>query len=173
MTVIQCNDQNISSIENIIDTSYKFVYNSEESEELNVIKFTKSISLTQQTILDIYQQTKEQAESKVWFELRKGQITASKFHKVYTKVNSLQKSNEVETESLLLTSIERKTFHSLAKKHGIAMEIHALEAVKNEMKGNHKNMSFEKPGMTISETKLYYRQVLIFNEGAIVVEILL
>ena len=65
-----------------------------------------TLEISEDVVSSIYNNTKEQANSKLWHELRKGRITASKYHNVYT------------TEELL----ERKTFETVATKNGIAKE---------------------------------------------------
>jgi len=95
----------------------------------NVAVLTKSIEIPKNTILKIYDVTKDQSDNKLWHDLRKGRITASKFHNVYTKVNFILK--DPTKDALLLTQslIKRKHFETVATKHGISMEVHAKKKV--------------------------------------------
>ena len=67
------------------------------SEAELVCGFMESLTLTEETQTAIERNTRGQADNPLWFELRKGHITASKFHDVYTKVNSVV-SNRSQTE---------------------------------------------------------------------------
>ena len=57
----------------------------------------ESLTLTEKTQTAIERNTRGQADNPLWFESRKGRITASKFHDVNTKVNSVV-SNRSQTE---------------------------------------------------------------------------
>ena len=67
------------------------------SEAELVCGFMESLTLTEETQTAIERNTRGQADNSLWFELRKGHITASKFHDVYTKVNSVV-SNRSQSE---------------------------------------------------------------------------
>ena len=105
-------------LHSVMKKSNAYVYDKDSSLESNVNKF-------------LYNNTKKQANSTLWHELRKGRITASKYHNVYTKINSVNKNSSASTNALVKELIERKTFETVATKHGIAMEIHAKEKLKN------------------------------------------
>ena len=49
------------------------------------------LKVTEEEILQIQNTTTGQSENEIWFKLRKGRITASKFYQVYTRVNTIQK----------------------------------------------------------------------------------
>ncbi len=68
--------------------SDEYVYDEDSSLESNVSKFTMTLEISEDVVSSIYINTKEQANSKLWHELRKGRMTASKYHNVYTKINS-------------------------------------------------------------------------------------
>ena len=67
------------------------------SEAELVRGFMESLTLTEEIQTAIEQNTRGQADSPLWFELRKGLITAPKFHDAHTKVNSVV-SNRSQTE---------------------------------------------------------------------------
>ena len=77
------------------------VYDKDSSLESNVNKFTTTLEISEEVVNSIHNHTKEQANSKLWHELRKGRITASKYHNVYTKMNSVNKNPSVSTNALL------------------------------------------------------------------------
>ena len=66
--------------------------------------FMEFLTLTEVTQTAIEENTRGQADNPLWFELRKGRITTSKFHDVYTKVNSVV-SNRSQTEPTMVNKI--------------------------------------------------------------------
>jgi len=91
----------------------------------------------------------------LWHQLRKGRITASKFHNAYTKINSIKKDSSLNADSLVADLIQRKQFHSLATKHGIAMEAHAKKKVIEILKKEHTKCKFQDSGILIDEDHPY------------------
>lgn len=57
--------------------------------------------ITEEEILKIQNATTGQSENEIWFKLRKGRITVSKFYQVYTRVNTIQKNGKENTIVLL------------------------------------------------------------------------
>ena len=134
---VQSNDTNNLMLHSVMKKSTAYVYDKDSSLESNVNKFTVTLEISEEVVNSIYNNTKEQANSKLWHELRKGRITASKYHNVYTKINSVNKNPPVSTNALVKELIERKTFETVATKHGIAMETHAKEILKNILSKTH------------------------------------
>ena len=66
--------------------------NAEHMQEIYRPLSVPSVSdvLTAEKIIDIEQATVGQAENPLWHAIRKGRITASNFHKVKTKVETLK-----------------------------------------------------------------------------------
>ena len=86
--------------------------------------FTKSIVVTKNEIEKIKVITKQQSESDIWFDQRKVQITASKFHQVYTRMNTLSKKADADLTNIFKNIEGTRTFENFATKHGTAMEPH-------------------------------------------------
>ena len=67
--------------------------------------YLTSIKLYKNQIDSIYKKTVSQSKTDIWFEYRKGRITASIFKKVYTRMNTLSQENRNEDpEPLLIKS---------------------------------------------------------------------
>ena len=148
-TKIPCESTYLSS--NVIKQAERYVYNESTNIENNVNKFTKTLLITKEQINNIYENTKEQSNTQLWHNLRKGRITASKFHNVYTKVNTVIKNSETPTDLLVNDLIERRMFETVATKHGISMETHAKEKFKKNIAKTHVQYKFQESGMVISD----------------------
>ena len=94
-------------------------------KEENIEIFTKSLLLEAPSIENIYQKTKKQRESDIWYQQRLGRMTASNFYRISTKTQSFQNNISNNTSSLLKTLTEINKFGSKATKHGTAIEPHA------------------------------------------------
>ena len=141
------------------------MYDEDSSLESNVCKFTMTLEISEDVVTSIHNNTTEQANSKLWHELRKGRITASKYHNVYTKINSFNNKPSVSTNALVKELIERKTFETVATKHGIAMETHAKEKLKNILSKTHIKCQFQESGMIIDK-ELPYLSAIPDMEGS-------
>ena len=148
---ILCDQSSNHDDHNIILKAEKFAYNFDISLENNVNSFTNSLQIDQNDINNIYARTKEQSQTILWQNLRKGRITASKFHNVFTRINSINKDCSQNPDCLIKELIERKQFETLATKHGIAMEVHALEKFKKVMNLSHTKCKFVSSGMVIDD----------------------
>ena len=104
-------------LHSVMKKSNAYVYDKDSSLESNVNKFTVTLEISEEVVNSIYNNTKKQANSTLWHELRKGRITASKYHNVYTKINSVNKNSSVSTNALVKELIERKTFETVATKN--------------------------------------------------------
>lgn len=116
--------------------------------------YLNSIKLSKNQIDSIYQNTITQSKSKFWFEQRKGRITASKFKKIYTRMNTLKNENSTEDPTPLISEImgkdEKKSTWQM--NFGLSAERHAVKRYKQIMRLKHKEIKFTDPGMTVSET---------------------
>lgn len=75
------------------------------SEAEVVCGFIESLTLTEETQTATERNTRGQGDNPLWFELRKGCITNSKCHDVYTKVNSVVNNrNQTEPRTTPLVS---------------------------------------------------------------------
>ena len=162
---VQISDNNNLLLHSVMKKSDEYVYDEDSTLESNVSKFTMTLEISEDVVSSIYINTKEQANSKLWHELRKGRITASKYHNVYTKINSFNNKSSVSTTALVKELIERKTFETVATKHGIAMETHAKEKLKNILSKTHIKCQFQESGMIINK-ELPYLSASPDMEGA-------
>lgn len=136
---------------NVIHQSENFIYNHATSLQENVDMLTNSLKITKDKITQIYDITKSQSDSNIWHELRKGRITASKFHNVYTKINSIVKDPSKDAFLLTQSLIQRKKLETVATKHGISMEIHAKNKIIEQLKKTHKKCTITDAGLIIDE----------------------
>ena len=70
-------------------------------------------------------------------------------------MNSVNKNPSVSPNALVKELIERKTFETVATKHGIAMETHAKEKLKNILNKTHMKCQFHESGMIINKELPY------------------
>ena len=49
--------------------------------------------MTEASILKVEKETLGQSDNKLWFDMRRGRLTASKLHGYYTKINTISKSH--------------------------------------------------------------------------------
>lgn len=109
----------------------------------------------------IEQETQGQGETESWMSQRTGRITASISHRIMTKVNTLQQSNDssnISCTSLLETICHKhssdKTIPAL--QYGIQMEVEAREAYTEELrKGKHKDFKVETCGLFVPTHKAF------------------
>ena len=146
------NNTSVELPNNIITEAELFSIDHAKTNDANVQAFTEKIKLSSDKIRLIYEATKSQSDSEIWFSQRKGRITASKFYHVFTRMNTLNKNktNEFPT-SLVKQHLTDQRFVSIQTKHGIAMEVHAKEKVKTLFKKTHKKVRFYEPGMVVYE----------------------
>ena len=97
--------------------------------------------------------TQKQNNSPEWFAQRKGRITASKFRKVFTKMNSLKKDENIDhTKAISDLMGYDKRPPSDDMRFGISMEMHAKKLYKSQNVKKHKNLKVKDSGLVISET---------------------
>lgn len=114
---------------NIVELAKEYSWNNKITVKENIDLFTKTLKLTNEQINLIYTITKKQSESNIWFNQRKGRITASKFHQVYTRVNSLKTAtSDLNLSCTFKNLLGENHFQSLATRHGVAMEPHAKKS---------------------------------------------
>ena len=64
------------------------------TQDENIIKFTNSLNLSDVQINLIEEVTRSQSSSDEWFQQREGRITASNFHRVYTRIETLKEKTK-------------------------------------------------------------------------------
>ena len=136
----------------ILEAKETFTANADLTMMENVLAFTGLITLSDQQRFDLYTATKDQASSNLWHEQRKGRITASKFHAVKTRSETLMRDFSKTPDVLVKSLIERPKFETRATKHGIAMECHAIRKLVSILKSTHSGIEHNTPGLTVSGT---------------------
>ena len=106
-------------------------------------------------VVSIFKSTLNQSENPIWFEQRKGRLTASNFKRILTRYNSLERDPSQSCESLIrdLTLMKPKVT-TYAVKHGLALEPHAKLKLQ-ELFSHHKNMQFVETGLYVMKDHPY------------------
>ena len=142
-------------LENVFAKSVQFNINENLTKQENIDIFTKSHLLEAASIENIYQETKKQSESDIWYQQRLGRMTASNFYRISTKTRSLQNNVSNNAESLLKNLTEINKFELKATKHGTTMEPHAKLQVMSILKKSHKNFTSTNPGLKVDQIYAY------------------
>ncbi|CAC5364250.1 unnamed protein product [Mytilus coruscus] len=106
----------------------------------------------------ILKETRGQSENTEWLNQRKGRITCSRMHSIFTKSQTLKKNNAVNTESLVseILGYKEKTSNILALKYGMIMEPVARRKYNSILlQRKHQNLKVEETGLYI-DTKQGY-----------------
>ena len=124
----------------------------------NVSNFTDSIKLTDREIDIIKQNTVGQALVVEWFKQREGRLTASRFHQICTRVDSLQASKSNDPTNLISALLGYKSVpETAAMKHGKAMEAHAESSYLSVVKRKHRTFKSNEAGLVIMNDKQFIR----------------
>ena len=75
--------------ENTLAKSAQFNINENLTKQKNIDIFTKSVLLEAPSIENIYQETKKQSDSDIWYQQQLGRMTASNFGRISAKTHSL------------------------------------------------------------------------------------
>ena len=136
---------------NLITMAKSFVKTHNMTSENVVDNFVRFIQLNAGQIKSIYQNTIKQSESEEWVEQRKGRLTASKFKRIYTRMQSIKNDPTINPFRLVADILgEGPKVQTWQMKHGIATEVHAKKKYKAVMnKLQHKYLTFADPGMTV------------------------
>ena len=135
-----------------------FIWDKDLPNKQTTDLFSKSIAVITDEIEKIKVITKQQSESGIWLDQRKGQINASKFHQEYARMNTLSNKVDADLTNTLKKMEVTRTFKNVATKHGTTMESHAKSNVSN-IKKIHKNfkafdtdikIDFENPFLSVS-----------------------
>ena len=133
-----------------------FSYNKIISVKQNINQLILELKLDKNDITLIKNATINQAQSPIWYEQRKARITASNFHRVYTRSKTLMKE-PCESAASLVREILKDTPKpkTYAMKHGLALEPHAKHKFKIIMCRNHKRLSINNSGFYVMEQYPY------------------
>ena len=129
-----------------------------EFSSTDVNEFTKHLASywNASRISSVYQMTTEQAMSEEWVAQRRGRMTASNFHRCYTKCNTLRVSQTADAKALISHLVNKSTgIDSEACKYGRNMEMHAKRIYCSIVKKKHQNMLFNDSGLLIMKGKPY------------------
>ena len=131
--------------EGVKEKAQKFEINNNLSQSENISNFTNTLTLNELEIKNIEQETKDQSKSNDWFIQRAGRITASKFSKIYTKMETLKQNPNKCSLKLVESILSEEKIDTFSTRHGIGMEFHAKVAVITALKnmGHKKVKSFE------------------------------
>ena len=96
--------------------------------------------------------TRNQSTNPIWYEQRKGRITATKFYRVCTRTDSCLADKSKSAANLVAEIMGYKPkVQTLAMKHGLAMEPHAKrKLVEVFRESNHKKVTFSETGLVVS-----------------------
>ena len=113
--------------------------------------------MTEESILKVEKETWGQSENKLWFDMRKGRLTASKHHDYYTKINTISKSHNkkgIKTTPMVADIMYgAKKINNPALNYGIENEENALKAFYADQVKHHEKFSIDKAGLFISYAK--------------------
>ena len=141
--------------ETLIEKAESFVCDNSISIKENVTVFTKSLEMTDKQINDVKKVTSKQNINTEWGHYRSGRLTASNFHKIFTKVETLKKQPDKDAEALINTITgSAKRVQTKGMKHGIALEPHAKRKYCYLMtkSRSHVNLKVNEIGIVIDKT---------------------
>ena len=145
--------KHVETLEEIANKSNIFS-NREKDKDKAILQYIDKIkSMKLDDIKNVSNSTQKQNNSPQWFAQRKGRITASKFRKVFTKMNSLKKDENIDhTKAISDLMGYDKRPPSDDMRFGISMEMHAKKLYKSQNVKKHKNLKVKDSGLVISET---------------------
>ena len=145
---------------NLVDMAEIFVDNHEGLNEGQLVSlFLEQCRLSQIDCENIEKDTRLQSECEEWHRQRNGRLTASVFHDIYTKVNTMIKypSKKLNLTSLVsnIMGIQSRNHlqHVPAVKWGRDHEEQALKAFYSSEATKHHNFKLEKTGLIIDQNR--------------------
>ena len=126
------------------------------TQDENIVKFINSLNLSDFQIKLIEEATRSQSSSDEWFKQREGRITASNFHRVYTRMETLKKNPNENINNLTQLLIHKDWFETFATRHGIATEPQAKSELITVLKEKgHKIINTRECGTVVSKEYPY------------------
>ena len=116
-----------------------------------------SMELTDEDVSNIEIATRLQG-GKIWKSQRSGRLTASKFHRIYTRMKSYQNDKSIDMTAVIADALDYKTPPSQIKElqYGRKMENIACEAFESMLKNSgHTDVKVEKCGLFVSKSAPY------------------
>ena len=129
----------------------KYTYNESNILLQNVVEFTRSLNVSKNQIEHLTNLTKEQASSELWLEQRWDRMTASNFHRICSRMNTLTKKPDENPNNLLRSLSYSRPFESEETKYGKSMEPHAIQKFISENKRLNKNLNVSESGLVLME----------------------
>ena len=121
-----------------------------QEEEIKELFYSNKLWPTSAQIAQLEKVTRDQAVSRLWYEHRKGRITASKFHDVCNRKSST-------TSDTLLCSIMGYNQKDLSKVKAVAWgvdnEDNARQLYEKVMRGSHQTFSLRLSGFLVDSSK--------------------
>ncbi|GLV43867.1 hypothetical protein CBL_11553 [Carabus blaptoides fortunei] len=121
-------------------------------DQLHTLASDLIISISPADCIEIEQKTRGQSSNNLWFDLRAGRITASKFKAVCkTDLNKPSLS--------LLRSIcypKNYSFATRATKYGCSHEKDAIQSYRERMMGTHQNFAIKEVGLVLNPQHPYF-----------------
>lgn len=145
----------------IIDIANEII-SSTDDDDSKISCFLKNLIFTESEVKAIKSDTRLQSKSKDWLDHRKGRLTASRHHEVYTKVNTILKTRSgiyprPKTTQLVASIIFQDTNldHITAIKWGRSKEETALKQFYAVEATKHIDFTFEKVGLCLDLNRAY------------------
>lgn len=145
------------------DPQYQYVQSHEPSAHSipnvlqikeNVAAFKKTLELTDEKSREIERNTRDQRKSPLWFSVSRYRITASLFGSV------LSRKSDTPPDSLVLRTIQSKSFSTLATAYGIEKEECARkEYISHQHNHGHQDLIVTSSGVIINPTYCFFRSV--------------
>ena len=112
------------------------------ASHINMSNLLTHLHLSQEECNAVENATHTQSLNPVWYEQRKGRLTASKFYRIYTRADTKLKKKDENVNKLVNDIMGKKDYiQTFAMKHEIAMETHAKRKVTKIFKETHKQVS--------------------------------
>lgn len=156
--------KSIESMSTVSDTNFeKYEINiigkkiSEKNASLSetdlMTLFLKQLDIPDQILTNIVRNTRDQSNCKLWFDMRKGRLTASNHHDIFTKMNSVDRAIGIIVSRIL--NVKETHFKTEATQWGINNEVNAFSQFYSDQFSHHENLKLEKCGLYIHKTKCY------------------
>jgi hypothetical protein len=101
-----------------------------KTKHQNYDSFMETLQVSDDQVQNLKDATKEQAQSELWKEHRKGRLTASNFKRICRRVDTSRKDKTANPNALIKSILGYKEIKTTkAMKHGIALESTAKKSL--------------------------------------------
>ena len=140
----------------IAEFRHSFTYDKSLPKQQNVENFVSFMKITETDISNLKEVTVCQSGCTEWQAHRNGRITASNFHRVFSRANTLKKSPETNPEALVNTLLGlSKPPDTKSLRHGKAMEPLAKKKYVAIAKKKHKKLTHKESGLHLMKESVY------------------